>query len=163
MRDDWKRFLIDSGAEFVDDRLRDYGNPERERSVAVNGDVICDLSHRGLLSVRGKDAQDFLQAQFGNDIKAVTPSLSQLSSYSSPKGRAYAVFRVLADRDAYLIDITAARAEFVRKQLTKYILRSEVVISRAEDRRHLAGTAERDYPMARRDAGAGAPNDASTL
>jgi tRNA-modifying protein YgfZ len=135
MRDDWKKHLLNTGAEFEGDRLRDYGNAERERSMAVNGDVICDLSHRGLLGVRGKDAQSFLQGQFGNDIREVTETRSQLSSYSSPKGRAYAVFRVLRDRDAYLLEMNPEPVEPVRKRLSMFVMRAEVVIENAEDSR----------------------------
>ncbi len=135
MRDDWKRHLIDAGAEFEGDHLRDFGNAERERRVAVNGDVVCDLSHRGLLEVRGKDAQSFLQGQFGNDIREVTETRSQLSSYSNAKGRAYAVFRVIRDRDAYLLEMNPEPLETVRKRLVMFVLRADVVIENAEDSR----------------------------
>lgn len=135
MRDDWKRHLIDAGAEFEGDQLRDFGNAERERRVAVNGDVVCDLSHRGLLEVRGKDAQSFLQGQFGNDIREVTETRSQLSSYSNAKGRAYAVFRIMRDRDAYLLDMNVELLETVRKRLSMFVLRADVVIENAEDSR----------------------------
>ncbi|AGA33112.1 Folate-dependent protein for Fe/S cluster synthesis/repair in oxidative stress [Thioalkalivibrio nitratireducens DSM 14787] len=135
MREDWKKHLIDNGAEFDGAVLRDFGNPERERSVTVNGSILCDLSHRGLLEVRGQDARDFLQSQFGNDMREVTETRSQLSSYSSPKGRAYAVMRVLLDRDAYLLETRAERAEVVRKRLTMFVMRAQVVIENAEDTR----------------------------
>ena len=135
MRDDWKKHLLNAGAEFDGDTLRDYGNAERERSMAVNGDVICDLSHRGLLEVRGKDAQSFLQGQFGNDIREVTETRSQLSSYSSPKGRAYAVFRVFLERDAYLLEMNVEPIEPLRKRLSMFVMRAEVVIANAEDSR----------------------------
>jgi tRNA-modifying protein YgfZ len=135
MREDWKHHLIDHGAEFDGDRLRDYGNGERERRVAVNGDVVCDLSHRGLLEVRGADAQTFLQGQFGNDLREVTERHSQLSSYCSPKGRAYAVFRLFRDRDAWLIDLPADRSEALRKRLSMFVLRAQVVIENAADSR----------------------------
>lgn len=135
MRDDWKKHLLNIGAEFDGDLLRDYGNAERERSMAVNGDVICDLSHRGLLEVRGKDAQDFLQGQLGNDIREVSETRSQLSSYCNPKGRAYAVFRVFQDRDVYLLEMNPEPLEPVRKRLTMFVMRAEVVIENAEDSR----------------------------
>lgn len=133
MREDWKQVLLDTGAEFDGERLRDYGNAERERRVTVNGDVICDLSHRGLLEIRGKDAQGFLQGQFGNDIREVTTTHTQTSSYSSPKGRAYAIFRISQDRDAYLLEMSDERADFVRKRLAMFILRADVVINRIDD------------------------------
>lgn len=135
MREDWKNHLIDAGAEFEDDDLVHYGNPERERRMAINGEVICDLSHRGLLEVRGEDATDFLQGQFGNDITQVDASHSQLSSYSSPKGRAYAVFRVLRTADSYLLEMPADRLEVIAKRLRMFVLRAHVVIERADDSR----------------------------
>lgn len=135
MREDWKNHLIDAGAEFEEDDLLHYGNPERERRMAINGEVICDLSHRGLLEVRGDDATDFLQGQFGNDIRAVDAQHSQLSSYSSPKGRAYAVFRVLRTRDGYLLEMPADRIEPVAKRLQMFVLRANVIIEQAGDSR----------------------------
>ena len=135
MREDWKKHLVDSGAEFEGDDLVHYGNPERERRVAVNGDVICDLSHRGLLEVRGADATEFLQGQFGNDIAQVDATHAQLSSYSSPKGRAYAVFRVLPTQDGYLLEMPADRVEPVAKRLQMFVLRSDVIIEQAGDSR----------------------------
>ncbi|MFO8153691.1 YgfZ/GcvT domain-containing protein [Thioalkalivibrio sp.] len=147
MRDDWKKHLLNIGAEFDGDRLRDYGNAERERSMAVNGDVICDLSHRGLLEVRGGDARSFLQGQLGNDVRAVSDTRSQLSSYCNPKGRAYAVFRVFHDRDVFLLEMNADAVEPVRKRLGMFVMRAEVVIENAEDSRIRFGlsgpTAER--------------------
>lgn len=133
MREDWKNHLIDAGAEFEDDDLVHYGNPERERRMAINGEVICDLSHRGLLEVRGDDATEFLQGQFGNDITQVDASHSQISSYSSPKGRAYAVFRVLRTADSYLLEMPADRIEAIAKRLRMFVLRAHVVIERADD------------------------------
>ena len=135
MREDWKNHLIDAGAEFEEDDLVHYGNPERERQMAVNGEVICDLSHLGLLEVRGEDATDFLQGQFGNDIHAVDAGHSQLSSYSSPKGRAYAVFRVLRSPDGYLLEMPADRLEPVAKRLQMFVLRARVIIEHASDSR----------------------------
>lgn len=135
MREDWKKYLIDAGAEWTGEFLRDYGNPERERRVAVNGNVLCDLSHRALLAVRGEDAMAFLQGQFGSDLREVTETHSQLSSYSSPKGRAYAVFRIRREKDTYLLDLDAGQSEWVRKRLAMFILRAQVTLESAEETR----------------------------
>jgi folate-binding protein YgfZ len=163
MREDWKKHLIDHGAEFEGDQLRDYGNAERERRVAVNGDVICDLSHRGLLEVRGQDALSFLQGQLGNDVRDVSVTQSQLSSYSSPKGRAYAVFRVLLDRDAYLLDMTAERAEVVRKRLTMFVMRAQVMIENAEDSRIRFGLSGPHAERHLKDALGGHPTEVNAV
>lgn len=135
MREDWRKHLADAGGEFDGEQLRDYGNAERERRVAVNGNVICDLSHRAVLVVRGTDAASFLQGQFGNDIREVSATRSQISSYSSPKGRAYAVFRIRLEDDAYWLDIEPGQSEMLRKRLAMFILRAQVTIEPAAETR----------------------------
>ncbi len=47
MDPDWKRFLLDAGAEFDDSGVASFGNPDLESRVATTGDVFCDLSHQG--------------------------------------------------------------------------------------------------------------------
>jgi glycine cleavage system aminomethyltransferase T len=72
MKPEWKNFLIDFGAEFEGDSLVSFGNPERERRIPPQGAILCDLSHFGLISISGADAETFLQGQLTNDIKQVT-------------------------------------------------------------------------------------------
>ena len=54
---DWKDFLLDAGAEFNDAGVVHFGNLRRELSVAITGNVFTDLSHYGLISVHGDDAE----------------------------------------------------------------------------------------------------------
>ena len=85
MKSEWKDFLRNAGAEFVDDCIETFGNPERERRIAHTGDLFCDLSHFGIIAAYGEDATEFLQAQFTNDIKQVDEAHSQLSALCSPR------------------------------------------------------------------------------
>ena len=91
---DWKDFLLDAGAEFNDTGVVHYGNLRRELSVAITGNVFADLSHYGLISVHGDDAETFLQGQLTNDIRKVDDQYSQFSGICNPKGRLLASFRV---------------------------------------------------------------------
>jgi hypothetical protein len=50
MKPEWRAFLTDAGAEFEDGMVAHFGNAERERRVVTTGDVICDLSHWGLIA-----------------------------------------------------------------------------------------------------------------
>ena len=55
MKPEWKDFLTDAGAEFAaDGRVESFGNPNRELQVSPAGEVICDLSHLGLISAHGE-------------------------------------------------------------------------------------------------------------
>ena len=103
MINDWKDFLLDAGAEFNDRGVVHYGNLRRELSVAITGNVFADLSHYGLISVHGDDAETFLQGQLTNDVGKVDEQHSQLSGICNPKGRLIASFRVFRRADSYYL------------------------------------------------------------
>lgn len=126
MLQEWRKVLEDTGAEFDGDRLVSYGNPERERRIVPQGDVVCDLSGIGLIKVAGEDATDFLQSQLTNDISLVTESQAQLSAWCNPKGRTIATFLIHKRGDAYYLSLSADLMENVLKKLRMYVLRSKV-------------------------------------
>ncbi len=131
MKPEWKKFLIDFGAEFENGSLVSFGNPERERRIPPQGAILCDLSHFGLISVTGEDATTFLQGQLTNDINQVSDSLSQLSAYCTPKGRALATFFITKRQGAYYLSLSRDLLEPILKRLRMYVLRSKVAIEDA--------------------------------
>ncbi|MEJ2480134.1 MAG: folate-binding protein YgfZ [Acidihalobacter sp.] len=133
MKPDWKNFLEHAGAEFEDLAVASFGNPERERRVTVTGDVLCDLSHFGLISVHGEDATDFLQGQFSNDVAQVGAEHSQLSSYCTPKGRMLANFRLFKIGDTYYLRLPQTLVEPTLKRLRMFVMRSQVTLENADD------------------------------
>jgi folate-binding protein YgfZ len=96
--------------------------------------IAVPLTQLGLLEVRGPDAAAFLQGQFSNDVRAVTPARAQLSSYNSPKGRLLAVLHVSRAGDAFLLELHRSILDGVLKRLRMYVLRSKVVLAEAADR-----------------------------
>jgi hypothetical protein len=131
MKPDWKKFLIDCGAEFDGDELVSFGNPERERRIPPQGAILCNLSHFGLISVSGEDATTFLQGQLTNDINQVTESQSQLSAYCTPKGRAVATFFITQRQGIYYLSLSRDLLEPTLKRLRMYVMRSKVVLEDA--------------------------------
>ncbi len=131
MKPEWKTFLIDCGAEFEGDSLVSFGNPERERRIPPQGAILCDLSHFGLISVTGEDAEPFLQGQLTNDIHQVTDSLSQLSAYCTPQGRALATFFITKRQGTYYLSVARDLLEPTLKRLRMYVLRSKVSLEDA--------------------------------
>jgi hypothetical protein len=134
MKPEWKNFLINCGAEFSNDSLVSFGNPERERRIPPQGAILCDLSHFGLISVSGDDATTFLQGQLTNDIRQVSESTSQLSAWCTAKGRALATFFITQRQGVYYLSVSRDLLEFVLKRLRMYVLRSKVVIEDASSR-----------------------------
>lgn len=132
MNTTWQSFLEQSGANIVNDTVRDFGDPDKELNSSQET-IIADLSHYGIISAEGDDAADFLQNQLSNDIKLVDDSHSQLSSYCSPKGRMLASLRVFRFNNKYLLRLPADTLEATLKRLRMFILRSQVVLEDTSD------------------------------
>ena len=95
--------------------------------------AICALRETGLLYVGGDDATDFLQNQLSNDIQLISPTLSQLSSFSNAKGRMFGIFRVIQIEGGYLLLLPHSILAEVQEQLHRYILRSKVILADITD------------------------------
>lgn len=134
MMEQWTSTLAAAGAQFDDTGAADFGDPREELHAAWRADVVCDLSHLGLLRVSGTDAATFLQAQFTNDAGAVNAGRSQLSAYLSPKGRILSVFRLLVADEGYLLCMPKAVLEPTLQRLRLYVLRAHVTLEQVDTR-----------------------------
>lgn len=134
MKSDWKAFLLNKGAEVLDDSsVQSFGNEERELRIVTTGDVLADLSHLGLISVHGEEAASFLQGQFTGDVRQVDPQHSQLSAYCSPKGRMLASFRIFMRGDSYYLCLPRSLVEGTLKRLRMFVLRAKATLEDASD------------------------------
>jgi hypothetical protein len=131
MNDDWKNFLAQQGAVFEGSRVVHFGDAQAERREALQAHILCDLSHLGLIGVSGDEAQSFLQNQFCNDVRLVTPELSQLNGYCNPKGRALAVFRLFQREGRYYLRLPAEILDATLSRLRMFVLRSKVTLENA--------------------------------
>ncbi len=82
--------------------------------------VICPLSSETVLHVTGDGAELFLQAQFSNDIAALELPGSQLTTWSSLKGRVITLLRVLKISDGFLLRLPTELVEPVLKRLRMF-------------------------------------------
>ena len=128
MKTEWKAFLEESGAEFANDRVIHFGNPEREREVAVSGLVFADLEYMGVIAIHGSDAGSFLQSQFTNDTNSVDELGSQLNAYCTPKGRILGLMRVFRHADSWYLRLPADSLEAVIQRLRMFVMRADVVL-----------------------------------
>ncbi|MCP3687553.1 MAG: folate-binding protein YgfZ [Gammaproteobacteria bacterium] len=92
---------------------------------------ICDASQLGLILIAGEDANSFLQNQFSNDINEVTNQHFQLSSYSTPKGRILAIFRVVSIDNGYLLVLPISLVTPVIQRLQRYVVQARVSLTDA--------------------------------
>ena len=103
----------------------------REARAALCGDVIVDLTHRGLIAVAGPDARTLLQGQFTNDIELVNEARTQLSAWCSIKGRVLALFRIWQRGEIFHLELPAELEGAITRRLRMFVLRAKVSIESA--------------------------------
>ena len=90
---------------------------------------IAPLTRYSIVRVSGADAETFLQGQFSCDVKTVTLEQSRLGTANTPKGRAYAAFRIARFENNYLIRLPSELAQDFVARLSKYIVFSKAEIA----------------------------------
>jgi len=143
MTETWTYYLQKTGAQFENNTLIHFGQPDEERQQAVEGDIITDLSHFSLIKITGNDAVTFLQGQFTNDVKQVTDKQSQLSAWCSAKGRIMVNFRLFKRDEAYYLLLPQESLENILKRLRMFVLRADVKLEPVSEtllRLGMAGT-----------------------
>jgi folate-binding protein YgfZ len=142
MNTEWQQFLESKGAVIENGQVLHFGDPADEIRLSGDSAIVADLSHLGLIQFAGEDAQSFLQGQLSNDVKQLTASNSQLSSYCTAKGRMLANFLLWKNADdSYLMQLPASLREAVQKRLTLFVLRSKVKVTDVSDHWQRIGVA----------------------
>jgi len=105
---------------------------------------LFDLSHLGLIAIRGKDADVFLQGQCTNDLRQLTLKTSQLGSHNTHKGRMLAMFRLLRQANVIYLQLSKEMVAIFLERLIKYRLRSQVEINDVSTKFSTLGIAGND-------------------
>lgn len=93
--------------------------------------LAIPLPQLALIEAKGADADAFLQGQLSNDLRRLTASQAQLSTYNSPKGRMLAVLHLTRAGDSILLELHRSILESTLKRLRMYVLRSKVTLTEA--------------------------------
>ena len=91
-------------------------------------DQIVILENRGLISITGDDAKEYLQNIITNDINKVSKITSIFAALLSPQGKYLFDFFVIKDSEGYLIDCDGKSVKELVVNLSKYKIRSKVEI-----------------------------------
>ncbi len=92
-------------------------------------DQIVILEDRGLISISGNDAKDFLQNIITNDINKVSIHNSIFAALLSPQGKYLFEFFIVYSERGYLLDCAENSTKGLIENLSKYKLRSKVEIN----------------------------------
>tara|TARA_X000000368_G_scaffold179176_1_gene141425 strand:- start:50 stop:925 length:876 start_codon:yes stop_codon:yes gene_type:complete len=89
---------------------------------------IIILENRGLISISGNDAKEYLQNIITNDINKVSKSSSLFAALLSPQGKYLFEFFIIKSNNGYYLDCDNKFTKELLINLSKYKLRSEVEI-----------------------------------
>ncbi len=91
-------------------------------------DQIIILKNRGVISIDGKDAKNFLQNIITNDMNKVSKSNSIFTALLSPQGKYLFEFFIIKSNEGYLLDCDGVFVNELIDHLSKYKIRSIVEI-----------------------------------
>jgi tRNA-modifying protein YgfZ len=94
---------------------------------------LAALPQRGVISVTGPDRVPFLQGLVSNDVQLASAGEAVWAAFLTPQGKYLADFFIIADGDRLLLDCEAAQADTLVTKLSRYRLRSKVVVGTAPE------------------------------
>ena len=130
---EWQTSLATHDAVIANGVVMHFGNPSAELAAATKANVLCDLTHLGLLEISGIDAVTFLQGQVTNDVKLLAGDNAHYSAYCNPKGRMLALFLAFAHHNHLHLQFNRELLEPIMKRLKMYVMRSKVEIRDASE------------------------------
>ena len=92
------------------------------------------LPGHDLLSIAGRDATAFAQAQFMNEVAALPVGHWQWNGWLTPKGRVIALFALLKrDAETLWLLLPDTDATDLAAKLQRYVFRSKLVLAARDD------------------------------
>ncbi|WP_250657272.1 YgfZ/GcvT domain-containing protein [Alkalimarinus coralli] len=118
--------------------LNESGYPVENQHANNTKDIesahfIAPLTDYSIIRVSGADAEKFMQGQFSCDVREVKSDQSRMGSANTPKGRAYATFRIAKQGDDYLLRLPTQISQDVCERLNKYIVFSKATLALDEN------------------------------
>jgi len=136
--------LIDSLAESdarltmgpTGETLLTFGDVPAEYRAATQAAMVFDQTDRGLVSVRGKDATDFLHRITANRIKGLAPGAGNANLLLTGKGKIVEMFDLvlLGPGEGYLLSTPPGRAASLMTALDMYLFAEDVQLGDETER-----------------------------
>jgi folate-binding protein YgfZ len=96
--------------------------------AARAGAVVVDRSAEGRLRLSGADRVTWLQGLVTNDVAALQPGQGCYAAYLTPQGRMISDLRILATREALLLDVPTVARATVAARFEQFIITEDVVV-----------------------------------
>ena len=100
--------------------------------------VVALLDRRGVISLTGPDAVDFLDNLVTSDLTGMTVGEARFGGLLAPQGKILFEFFALRTGDGWLLDTLADRIGDLVKRLTMYKLRAKITLADVSDQYRIA-------------------------
>lgn len=97
--------------------------------MALGMTRLAPLPERAVIEIAGDDRVTFLQGLVSNDVTEAQPSRAAWAALLTPQGKWLADFFILAESDRLLLDAERAQLPALVQRLSRFRLRSKVVIA----------------------------------
>jgi len=95
--------------------------------------VVALLPRRGVISVTGPEAIDFLDNLVTSDLTGMSAGEARFAGLLTPQGKILFEFFALRTGDGWLLDTLAERSADLIKRLTMYKLRAKITLADVSD------------------------------
>jgi len=143
MNPDWKAFLLAQHSVLIDENGVNLPTTEEK--------YLCPLTHLGVITIAGKDAEIFLQGQITCNVHDITDNKSTLGAICNPKGRVITTFLLVKRDEGYLLVLPLVLLETLKKRLQMYVMRAAVTLSDSSDELCLIGCCQIDVKTSTND------------
>jgi tRNA-modifying protein YgfZ len=96
--------------------------------AARSSAVVVDRSGEGRLRLTGADRVTWLQGLVTNDVAALQPGQGCYAAYLTAQGRMISDLRILATREALLLDVPTVARATVAARFDQFIITEDVVV-----------------------------------
>jgi folate-binding protein YgfZ len=96
--------------------------------AARSSAVVVDRSGEGRLRLTGPDRVTWLQGLVTNDVAVLQPGEGCYAAYLTPQGRMISDLRILATREALLLDVPTVARATVAARFEQFIITEDVVV-----------------------------------
>lgn len=107
----------------------DYGDVRAEYQAIQHGAALIDLSPAGKLTLRGKNAVQFINGLVSNDVKTLATGAGVLAAFPNLQGKVAALARIYNTGDGLLLELDASNREKIFKNLSRFVPAGEFFLT----------------------------------
>jgi folate-binding protein YgfZ len=108
----------------------------------------CPLDHRGVVSVSGEDASDFLQGLISQNMTKIGLDRAAYGAFLTAQGKFLHEFCIARSKNAFLLECERDRAADLVSRLSRFKLRAKIDIADMSDRYRVFSVFSPDDPSA---------------